>query len=173
MTLPVSQDLLYSCSILHSDLIYLFIYLGAAHWAAPLKHESSSGSVWSLRGLILDVPEWDICSVCSCLLWGRDLVWGLRFTSRIMNALFVCPYFQLAPLKVNRKVKEMSHCEYKCHSAQKKWKKKKCPSQVFQWVPNSSVSLYFWGVTRVNLRSAEVVRHPRVSKRLGFGNCSC
>lgn len=131
--------------------------------------------MWSLRGLILDVPEWDICSVCSCLLLGRDLVRRLRFTSRIMNALFVCPYFQLAPLKVNRKVKEMSHCEYKCHSAQKKWKKKKFPSQVFQRVPNSLCFTVLLGSykSKSQLRSAEVVRHPRVSKGLGFGNCSC
>lgn len=40
-----------------------------------------------------------------------------------MKALFGCPYFQLAPLKVNGKVKEMSHSEHKCHSAQEKREK--------------------------------------------------
>lgn len=92
-----------------------------------------------------------------------------------MSALFVCPYFQLAPLEVNRKVKEMSHAEYKCHSAQKKWKKKELPSQVLQLVPNSSVSLYFESYKMKSQLKSEMFKHLNVSKglELGFGNWSC
>lgn len=94
-----------------------------------------------------------------------------------MNALFVCPYFQLAPLKVNRKVKEMSHCEYKCHSALRRNGKKGASKP---GVSAGAKRLCFAVLSgsyksKSGLRSAETVKHLKVSAELerGFGRCGC
>lgn len=160
MTLPVSQDLSSSCSLFHWD------FFAAA--PSALSHEFSSEFVGFY---FIFFPRAGCAGMryLLCVLQGRELLRGLWFTSWIMQALFGCPSSQPAPLKGNRKVKEMRHSEHKCHSAQEEWEKgekKELPGEVSQGKPEEILARVCWSVPAPqNARNSFPISTPNLLGR--------